>query len=164
METPTTTQNGPATAKQQSYLDNLIATRPTWAATVGLAPEGIANLSFEEASDWIESARSVMPEREQHPDAIPLDKLEEGPYWTLDGDIVRVRRSKRGHLYGEQLDPNEGQFEYKPGIILRLKARMTLDEAKEWGARFGRCCVCGNLLTVEKSMQEGIGPVCARRF
>ena len=48
------------------------------------------------------------------------------------GDIVRVRQSKRGHLYGEQLDPNEGQFEYKPGIILRLKARMTLDEAKEW--------------------------------
>jgi hypothetical protein len=166
MSTDLVTESKCATSSQRSYLANLIAERPSWAAAIGLAPEEITNLSIAEASKWIQAAVSITPEhnveRQQHPNAIPLDQLEEGSYWSLDGDVVRVRQSKRGHLYGEQLDPNEGRFKYRPGILFRLKARMSLDEAKEWGARFGRCCVCAKLLITEKSVEQGIGPVCAR--
>jgi len=164
----TMTESKCATARQRSYLTNLIEERPSWAAAVGLAPDGITNLSIAEAAKWIKAALSITPEhngeRQQHGDAIPLEQLEEGSYWSFDDDVVRVRRSKSGRLYGEQLDPNEGGFEYRPGVVFRLKARMSLEEAKEWGARFGRCCVCAKLLITEKSIEQGIGPVCARIF
>jgi len=168
ISTNLTTEPKPATENQRSYLTNLIAERPCWAAAVGLAPEGITRLSIAEASKWIKAALSITPEHniehKRHPDAIALDELEEGSYWTFDGDVVRLRWSRTGYLYGELLNPNEGRFEYVRGIIFRLKSRMSLDEAKEWGARFGRCCVCGKLLTADKSVEQGIGPVCARIF
>jgi len=160
----TTTEGRPATAKQRSYLGDRIATRPKWATSVGLAPEGIATLSLTEASQLIDSAQSIAPERKQHPDAIPVHELKEGGYWTIDGDVVRVRRSRRYDFYGQQFDPKTGRFEYRKGIVFRLKARMTPDEAKQWGAPFGRCCMCGKLLTDEKSMEQGIGPVCRRHL
>jgi hypothetical protein len=41
--------------------------------------------------------------------------------------------------------------------------RMTLEDAKEFGALYGTCCVCGRLLTNEVSIEAGIGPVCGKR-
>ena len=58
------------------------------------------------------------------------------------------------------------EFVYARGMVYKLSedTRMTLDEAKEWGVRFGTCCVCGLTLTKEDSIEKGIGPVCAKRF
>lgn len=57
------------------------------------------------------------------------------------------------------------KFEYAPGAIrdLRPEHRMTLEEAKEFGALYGTCCVCGRTLTNETSIEAGIGPVCGGR-
>jgi hypothetical protein len=41
---------------------------------------------------------------------------------------------------------------------------MTLDQAKAFGALYGACCNCGKTLTDERSIEAGIGPVCARKF
>jgi hypothetical protein len=60
----------------------------------------------------------------------------------------------------------EWSFEYAPGVIRYLSAdtKMTLEEAKEFGALYGTCCVCGRTLTNESSIEAGIGPVCAGKF
>lgn len=42
--------------------------------------------------------------------------------------------------------------------------KMTLEEAEEFGALYGFCCVCGRTLTRESSIEAGIGPVCADKF
>jgi hypothetical protein len=41
---------------------------------------------------------------------------------------------------------------------------MTLEDAKEFGRLYGMCCQCGATLTDEKSIEAGIGPVCAGKF
>ena len=77
--------------------------------------------------------------------------------------MARVRPSHAGRLYAEQLSEETGRFEYVKGLIFRLRSRMTLEEAKTWGALHGRCCVCAALLTNPKSVQAGIGPVCGKK-
>jgi hypothetical protein len=73
-----------------------------------------------------------------------------------------------GHLYCKRLVPGDGYgskatFVYAPGMmpLLSAKTKMTLEEAKAFGALYGTCCVCGRTLTDEKSIAAGIGPVCA---
>ena len=60
----------------------------------------------------------------------------------------------------------ESRFEYAAGVVRRpsLETRLSLDEAKEFGAVYGVCCVCSRTLTNEESIAAGIGPVCAGKF
>lgn len=60
----------------------------------------------------------------------------------------------------------ESRFEYAAGVVRRLslETRLSLDEAKEYGAVYGCCCVCSRTLTKEESIAAGIGPVCAGKF
>lgn len=55
---------------------------------------------------------------------------------------------------------------YAGGMIRKLNSshRMTLEQAKEYGALYGVCCRCAAPLTDEKSIAAGIGPVCATKF
>jgi Family of unknown function (DUF6011) len=76
-----------------------------------------------------------------------------------------------GNLYAKKLvEPStfgaRASFVYAPGVIRRLTVadRMSLEDAKAWGALYGTCCVCGRTLTDERSIAEGIGPVCGNRF
>lgn len=57
-------------------------------------------------------------------------------------------------------------FEYAAGAVGRLTPnhKMGLEQAKEFGALYGTCVVCGRTLTNEDSIAAGIGPVCAERF
>ena len=89
----------------------------------------------------------------------------------LDGEIYKVQRAVTGsgRPYAKKLTKAGGgawRFEYARGVVYRLSeaTQMTLDEAQEWGALYGTCCVCGRALTNETSIAAGIGPVCARRF
>lgn len=58
------------------------------------------------------------------------------------------------------------RFEYLglASRFVRDHRRMTLEQAKEFGAIYGVCCNCGATLTDERSIEAGIGPVCAGRF
>lgn len=60
----------------------------------------------------------------------------------------------------------ESRFDYAAGVVRRLslETRLSLDEAKEYGAVYGVCCVCSRTLTKESSIEAGIGPVCAGKF
>lgn len=92
--------------------------------------------------------------------------------YRKDGHIYKVQESRQsGRLYAKELivTPVEGgepvtEFAYAKGVVYRLSASdmMTLAEAKEFGALYGVCCVCGRLLTNETSIEAGIGPICAQ--
>jgi hypothetical protein len=96
--------------------------------------------------------------------------------YRKDGQVYRVQVAVHGSgkPYAKAL-VETGQFhengkpvfewDYRgrgPLHNLRASDMMTLAEAKEFGALFGVCCVCGALLTDEKSIEAGIGPVCAQ--
>jgi len=57
-------------------------------------------------------------------------------------------------------------FDYMPGVIRKLRPehRMSLEQAKEYGALYGTCIRCGRTLTDEDSIENQIGPVCTRYF
>lgn len=108
------------------------------------------------------------------------------------GEIFKVQMAVHGsgNLYAKQLflglGDNGGQteeitripldatdkqvwtmdFRYVAGAIRKLDAswKMSLADAKEFGALYGVCCNCGRTLTDEGSIEAGIGPVCAGRF
>lgn len=109
--------------------------------------------------------------------------VEAGMYRTADGTIYKVQRAVHGsgHLYAKRLVKLDQaytkvtrgkehtvthEFEYASGAIrsIRPSDRMTLDQAREFGALYGTCCVCGRTLTDERSIEAAIGPVCANRL
>jgi hypothetical protein len=105
---------------------------------------------------------------------------EVGMYRSADGAIYKVQRAAggTGGLYAKKLVPISGQrmseindvvawhFVYDRGAIRSLNAshKLTLDQAREFGIRYGVCCVCSATLTDATSVANGIGPVCARRL
>ena len=97
--------------------------------------------------------------------AAPVTPATEGMY-KLGNRIFKVQRAVHGsgHLYTKELV--SGGFTYASGMIRQLNSshRMTLEQAKEYGALYGVCCRCAAPLTDEKSIAAGIGPVCATKF
>lgn len=83
--------------------------------------------------------------------------------------IYRVKLSKQGRLYAMRFVPTaptkSERFEYANGAIYKLRAdeRMTVEQVASLGLAFGVCCVCGAELTDEKSVAQGIGPVCIKK-
>jgi len=59
----------------------------------------------------------------------------------------------------------EAKFIYAPGAIYLLKPewRMTIDEARKFGALYGTCIRCGLPLTREESIERGMGDICASK-
>lgn len=96
--------------------------------------------------------------------------------YLLDGTVYKVQESQQsGRLYAKALiDTGRVDSDGKPvfefdydagkGVASKLRASnmMTLAEAKEFGALYGVCCVCGRLLSDENSIAAGIGPICAQ--
>lgn len=115
--------------------------------------------------------------------AAPRERVEDGMYRTPDGTIYKVQFAVHGsgRRYAKRLVVDQAweraadgaviregrsHFDYEAGAIDRLTSamRMTLDEAKAFGALYGTCCQCGRTLTDEKSIAAGIGPVCAGKW
>lgn len=107
----------------------------------------------------------------QHKDKVTI--TEPGMY-RIAGEVFLVERSKRhvGRLYAKRLIPtyvgqklHKLEFEYQAGAVYRLEPehRMTVDEVAQLGKLTGRCWVCRHKLTVQKSIEAGIGPVCAKK-
>ena len=105
-------------------------------------------------------------------------EVTEGMY-RKDGVIYKVQRAVHGsgNLYAKRLVALDvprvlktktvtHEFEYERGAIGKLTAedKMSLEEAKQWGALYGTCCVCGAQLTKESSIAAGIGPICGAKF
>jgi hypothetical protein len=112
--------------------------------------------------------RNIQRERENaRGDINPVTEV--GMYRN-GANIYRVRWNQAGTaLYALRFVPEattkSERLVYEGGAIKRLSAndRLTIQEAEEVGALYGICCVCGAELTDSKSVQRGIGPVCAKK-
>lgn len=105
----------------------------------------------------------------------PKPETSTGPvpegFHILDGTVYKVQRSGAGNLYAKRLVPSttgkKGRFEYAPGEVKALSAATHVADAEAAaaaGRRFGFCIRCGALLTDPKSIDRGIGPICAEKF
>jgi uncharacterized protein DUF6011 len=81
---------------------------------------------------------------------------------------VLPSRSSDRHYAKELVGESDGgyAFEYTPGAmrLIRPEHKLTQEQAAEFGRLTGHCCWCGRLLTDPKSIEAGIGPVCAGKF
>lgn len=119
-------------------------------------------------SRWIDRLISKVSELRK---AQPAVEIEDGMY-VLDGTIYKVQHAVHGSgkQYAKRLVPGapgeRATFEYAPGVVNRLRPehRMTMDQAREFGALYGTCCQCGRVLTNEDSIEAGIGPICASKL
>jgi hypothetical protein len=103
--------------------------------------------------------------------ADPSPKVTEGMYRKSDGVIFKVQRAVNGsgNLYAKELVNDYGDhwtFRYAKGAIntLTLEDKMTVEQAREFGALYGTCMICGRTLTDEVSIAHGIGPICEGRM
>lgn len=58
------------------------------------------------------------------------------------------------------------EFEYAPGVLgkIRPEEMMTLDEARPYVLRYGKCIFCNTPLKDATSVERGVGPVCLKRY
>lgn len=144
------------TEKQLSYALAL-AVRAGLPAT----PTTLSAMTRAQVSQFITDMRNVPAA----PRAQAPVEITEGVYRHAD-TYARVKRAVHGsgNLYATVL--RAGSWEYAPGLVRRLTMadRLTLEEAKAYGHLYGQCIVCGRTLTDEKSIEAGIGPICAGRL
>jgi hypothetical protein len=114
------------------------------------------------------AAREQRPERQQRERREPATP---GMY-RKDGVIYKVQIAVHGsgRPYAKRLVAPENfgeraRFEYTAGVVFDLapEDKLSLEEARKWGALYGTCCVCGRTLTDETSIARGIGPICEGR-
>lgn len=156
-----------ATEKQINFLTNLIAEREV---RKGETPEQTMTwfrnqtIDRKQASEMIGAALKA-PRR-------PIIEVElEGMHCLADGTIYKVQKAVHGsgEEYAKRLDVDEFgkvSFVFESGAIRKLSiaTKMSLETAKEFGALYGTCVVCGRTLTDENSIAAGIGPICAAKF
>jgi Family of unknown function (DUF6011) len=164
VNTPTITQ---ATPKQVAFIARLVAE--------GRGPGPDGELSRQAASQVIDALLAA-----PRSGRVAEPVTEPGMYQGADGIIYKVQRSKQDEtrLYAKKLTPIGGErlraaddavvqweFVYAPGAVrdLRPEQRLTLEQAQQFGIRYGVCCVCGAFLKDATSVAQGIGPVCAKR-
>lgn len=167
-----TTTFAPASDKQVSYLNSLLGAR---VIADDLRDDLRARISdgtldSKRASKAIDTLLSS-PKASATATPSKIANLDLGMYRASDGTIYRVHESREtGNRYAKRMDydlfSDKPRFVYAKGAISTLTPadRMSLADAKAWGMETGFCCVCGAFLTDEKSVANGIGPVCAKYF
>lgn len=57
-------------------------------------------------------------------------------------------------------------FEYAPGMLAQLRPedQMSLEEARPFIIKYGKCLFCRTKLRAAKSVEQGVGPVCIKRY
>jgi len=160
----------PITDRQRSFLTSLVWERHSDAEEANAILETVDTMTTREASAEIDRMLR-MPKVSQLRSQAPQGRsqgtaAEEGVY-VLDGKVYKVVLAVHGsgRPYAKVLTKDDG-FTIARGMVYRLgnARRLTVDEARKYGALYGRCAVCGATLTDEESMAQGIGPVCATRL
>lgn len=158
-----------ATAKQIDFINGLKADREFDPAVIETATALWRAEAFDtQAASVTINALLASPRIKRIP--APSDPDLQGMH-KIGDLIVKVQRAIHGsgNLYAKALvQDEEGDwfFEYRPGLIREVsnQTKLTLEQAREWGALYGTCAVCGATLTNETSIEAGIGPVCRRKF
>lgn len=98
-------------------------------------------------------------------------KITEDGWYKVGDQVYKVQRAVHGsgQLYAKALVVGEhgvAHWEYAPGKVMTLTEdqRLTLEDAQAFGKLYGVCCVCGAALTDERSIANGIGPICGGKL
>lgn len=178
-----------ATDKQVAFFDRLMAERsqPGLSREHAVTLMTLRNLRNDGGLNSKRAMSKAIDLLLSLPRAPKPNAVSEAGMFRKDGVIYKVQRAIHGsgNLYAKRLnlfEPDCGgcqngdlcdppcewgvEFVYAPGVISQLSEddRMSLSEAKEFGALYGTCVVCGRTLTNESSIEAGIGPVCATKF
>jgi hypothetical protein len=67
---------------------------------------------------------------------------------------------------GKVISPADVSWEIARGVVFQLKPeqKLSLEEAAAFGQLYGVCCCCATILTDERSIAEGIGPICKNKL
>lgn len=119
-----------------------------------------------------------------------IDRLKAAPYdqggvavgvgvYQHNGTIYVVRKNRTNEglqarrlveIGGRRLTEADTvvniEFVYDRDALLQLRPedKMTLEEAREFVIRYGRCIACDTPLSDATSVERGIGPVCVKKF
>ena len=162
------------TAPQISYLTSLAAARivPSWVADF-LAKAEVGVSDGREASKCIDTLKAqpfkplALPKVELPRETVPVG------FYFLENEVYKVKASKndptgtRRYAYIFKTDgTNKGHYDYEKGAIYRLTPahQITVEQAARIGHATGVCCICGRELSDPVSVQNGIGPVCAKKW
>jgi|SRR6185295_17057753 len=168
----TTTTDQPPTQAQFDYLKDLIAKHDVSgvADIVDAARERAVagTMTRAQASALIDLVK-VQPLRGTKTEAA---ELTPGVYRATDGVLYRVypARADRSRMLAKEIVVdgalNHLEFVYAGAAsrFVQPEGRLTLEEAKAFGATTGYCIACGAELTDPDSIAAGIGPVCATKF
>jgi len=168
-----------ATTKQITFLTSLLEEREHEYGNVSAKLPELSNREASEIIDLLlkQPRRTVVAPATATAPA--FERASQVGMYKHGEDIVKVQASKQtGNLYAKKLVQIGGQrlneqdarvkfdFQYAPGLVREIRSdeRMSLEEAKAFGIKYGVCCVCGAFLCDAKSVSEGIGPVCAKRL
>lgn len=167
----------PASEKQMVFLARL-----GWRPYTSEGQNCSGFITSREASALIELALEAgmdEPRRPAQPAAPAAERVAECGMYRQGERIFKVQQSKMsGKLYAKELKKIGGsrlsevdevvhfEFEYAPGAMAELTAadRMTLEEAKAFGIKYGICVWCGAHLKDAVSVALGMGPVCAKKM
>lgn len=190
MQNTTATRQAP-TEKQVTFIRRLVQERPQQTLFSGV-PEDLDRREASKLIDALLKEPKSFAIKSEPAAARAMDRweasasvrhtpvVEPGMYRDPNTQqVYKVQKSKQtDNLYAKKLVEITGQrlvdtdesiahfeFDYDSGAIFKLDAawRMTLDEAKAFGIRYGVCCVCGITLKDATSVALGIGPVCGGR-
>jgi hypothetical protein len=124
----------------------------------------IARSSSADVSGEIDTTKRWLDENSRAQVAV-----EDGFYELPDGRIAKVQIAYHGSgmPYAKLLNTETGKFGFVENLIgevAKTGTRLSLDRAKALGKLYGRCIICGIVLTKEESIAAGIGPICAGRL
>lgn len=138
--------------------------------------------------DWVKNyaAQRQVPQQPQQPQQQPAEKVFPTPgVYQLDDVIYVVQASKQNpdRVYAKRLvesaprmteagEKVDFEFQYDKGAVWQLSEshRMTLEQARHFMIRYGRCIRCHRELKAEKTMRDAeetgvaVGPVCRKYF
>jgi len=104
--------------------------------------------------------RPLSPEAHRAAVAAAAPVTEPGVYFDGEHYYKVVWNQTQTNLYAKVWD---AEWVYAPGAMKRLTAgqKVTAEQAAKFGRLWGSCVFCSRMLTDERSVAVGYGPVCA---
>lgn len=158
------------TEGQIRYIQSLLSSRQGDAeiSTMIEKAGGVERLTFAQAGKAIDTLK-LQPWKPRPVQSEPAATVEDG-FYVMDDEVYKVQIAVHGsgRPYAKKLV--DGDFVMARGMVRKLRPehRMTREQAfevaKVHGDLYGRCFVCGRMLTDEESIDRGMGPVCVDKF
>jgi hypothetical protein len=115
-----------------------------------------------------QSSQAFQDAKAKQAASLPEKVTQEGVYHGHNGVYYRVKATLAGKLWPHVITKTETGVEFtfsRDGFNhIEPKDRLTVEEVNALGLLFGRCVLCGKELTVKKSVLQGLGPICAKKY